>query len=144
MITTKLQLKDLAKKGVHVGITDPRRSTLGHLSVELFKESEIWEAVEPNIIVSAPTAHELVLQMEAHEKLDVAMVYEANCQKLEGGLKVIPIDHPKAKAIQNIARGRDTKYPYLAQRLIDAVTSARSSKRFRSNGFSWLAGKKGP
>ncbi len=132
-------LEDLAAEGVSVGITRPDASALGALSVKLLKEAGLWDRVEPNIKVQSPTAHELVFQVAAHDKLDVALVYEANCQKLEPGLEFYPIDETTARAVQNIAPGRDSKYPYMVRRLIDAIKSARSRKRFETNGFSWLA-----
>jgi ABC-type molybdate transport system substrate-binding protein len=137
-------LEDLAKEGVHIGITKPSASALGALSVKVLEEAGIWERVRPNIRVEAPTAHELVLQVEGHDKLDVAMVYEANCQNLKPGLKMIPLDHPDARAVQNVAAGLDTKYPHMVQRLIEALTSSKSRKRFESNGFRWLADRKQP
>ena len=70
---------------------------------------------------------------------DVALVYAANCQNLSPGLTTVPIDHPRAKAVQNIAPGRNTKYPQLVERLIETILSNRSADRFESQGFDWLA-----
>ena len=138
------KLEDLAAEGVSVGITRPEASALGALSVKLLKKAGLWDRVEPNVKVRSPTAHELVLQVEAHDKLDVALVYEANCQQLKPELTFHRLDHPAARAVQNIAAGRDSKYPHMAQRLIDAIKSADSKKRFQSNGFKWLAGRAEP
>jgi ABC-type molybdate transport system substrate-binding protein len=138
------RLEDLAKEGVNVGITKPSASALGALSVKILENAGLWERVRGNIRVEAPTAHELVLQVQGHDKLDVAMVYEANCQALKPGLEILPIDGPGAGAVQNIAAGRDTKYPHMVQRLIEALTSSRSRERFESKGFRWLADKKQP
>jgi len=139
-----LGLEDLAKQGVSFGITKPDASALGALSVKVLKEAGLWDRVKLNIRVESPTAHELVLQVEAHDKLDAAMVYEANCQNLKPGLKIVPLRHPGARAVQNIAAGLDTKYPHMVQRLIEAITSLPSRERFESNGFGWLADRKQP
>ena len=93
----------------------------------------------PNIKVQSPTAHELVFQVAAHDKLDVALVYEANCQQLKPGLEFYPIDQTSARAVQNIAPGRDSRYPDMTRRLIEAIKSTRSRELFQKHGFSWLA-----
>jgi len=129
---------------VSVGIATPDVTALGFISVEILREAGLWERVAPNVIVNAPTAHELVLMMEAHDRLDAAMVYEANCQKLQKGLEFVRVDHPSAKAVQDIAAGRDTRYPRMVDRLIDALRSAASRDRFTSNGFSWVADRTEP
>ena len=74
----------------------------------------------------------------AHEKLDAAVVYEANCQNLDGKAEFVQIRHPKARAIQNIAASRRSRHKHLGERLIRAILSARNRKRFESNGFGWL------
>jgi molybdenum ABC transporter molybdate-binding protein len=138
------RLEDLAGDGVRVGITRPGASTLGALSVKLLEGAGLWDAVRRNVRVEAPTAHELMLQLIGHDKLDAAMVYEANCRNLPSGFRVLPIDLPAARAVQNVAAGRNTKYPQMVSRLIDALTSARSRQRFESAGFSWRAGGSQP
>ena len=54
---------------------------------------------------------------------------------------MVSIDHPSALAIQNIAVGKTTKYPYLAKRLIKTILSRESQERFLNNGFGWAADK---
>lgn len=134
-------LQDLARPEVAVGIADPEQTALGALTVQLLKDVGVYEPVAEKM-VTAPTAHELILQMEGHSKHDVIVAYEANCQNLGRGLRMIPIDHPGARAVQNIAVGRVTRYPYLTERLLEAIASERSASRFQSHGFSWLAGEK--
>ena len=73
------------------------------------------------------------------DKLDAALVYFANCQRLGKGLRFVPIDHPRAHALQNMAAARASRYPQLVERLMTALTSARSRDRFRANGFTWRA-----
>ncbi len=134
-------LEDLTKDGVSVGTTEPRHSTLGALSWKMFEETGIRETLErkKSVIVTTPTAHELILQMEGHTKLDVALVYEANCQQLTDNFELVPIDLPLAKAVQNIAVSRGSRFPHLSARLMEAVLSAQSKERFLENGFSWEA-----
>ena len=135
------RLEDLAKPGVSVGTTDPQMSTLGALSWRLFEETGIKETVQSNqnVIVTTPTAHELILQMEGHTKLDAALVYEANCQNLTDRFELIPIDHETAKAVQNIAVGKASHFPHLSERLLTSVLSDTSKSRFLDQGFQWEA-----
>lgn len=134
-------LKDLTRDGVTVGTTEPRHSTLGALSWQMFEQVGIKAELEKkkSVIVTTPTAHELILAMEGHTKLDAALVYEANCQHLTDGFELVQIDLPRARAVQNVAVGKTTKYPHLSARLMDAILSARSKERFEGNGFSWEA-----
>ncbi len=134
-------LADLAGDGIAIGTTEPRHSTLGALSWKMFEETGIRGTLEKkkSVIVTTPTAHELILQMEGHGKLDVALVYEANCQQLTDNFELIPIDLPLARAVQNIAVSKESRYPHLTARLMQSILSAQSKERFVSNGFSWEA-----
>ena len=89
------------------------------------------------VVVTTPTAHELILQVQGHGKLDVALVYEANCTEIKEQFDLVPIDHPLAQTIQNMAVARKTPYPALARRLMDTLLSAHSRERFEASGFSW-------
>ena len=116
-------------------------STLGALSHQLFEENGIRNtlAQNQNVIVTTPTAHELILQVEGHHKLDAALVYEANCQQLTDQFDLIPITSDTARAVQNIAIGKKTRYPQLSTRLLSAIVSEPSRSRFLSEGFAWEA-----
>ncbi|GIT78150.1 MAG: hypothetical protein Ct9H300mP32_5320 [Verrucomicrobiota bacterium] len=62
-------LADLAKRGLRVGTTDPKASTLGALSHELCRETGQFETLSRNPMM-ADTAHTLVQTMEAGQKLE--------------------------------------------------------------------------
>ena len=133
-------LKELSREGIRIGTTDKALSTLGYLSWQLFEEMGIRSAIEARrgVVVTTPTAHELILQMEGHDKLDVALVYEANCHNLEAGkFEQIAIDHPLAVAVQNIAVRKGAACPQLAGRLIQTILSPVSRDRFMTCGFDW-------
>ncbi|MFT5496917.1 MAG: molybdate transport system substrate-binding protein [Kiritimatiellia bacterium] len=134
-------LKDLAQPGLAIGTTDPKVSTLGDLSHQLLRDAGVMNAIElqKSIAVTTPTAHELILQMEGHGKLDVALVYEANCNELLDTFDLVPVDHPLATAVQNIAVARKSRYPDLSARLMKQILSVQSRERFESNGFTWQA-----
>lgn len=132
-------IADLAKDDISIGTTNPRMSTLGDLSWQLFEDEGIKPTLEEkkSVIVMTPTAHELIMQMTGHGKLDVALVYEANCQQLSEEFEVVPVEEDGALAVQNIATARDTPYPALSSRLTKAIRSEVSRKRFEVQGFTW-------
>ena len=135
-------LADLTQEGLKIGTTDPRASTLGALSHDLFRETNQYDIIKKNITVMNDTAHTLIQSMEAGEKLDVALVYEANIQHLKDKFDYVPLNPPRALAVQNIAANKNTAYPQLARRLMQRITSVTSKRRFEQLGFSWEAGLK--
>ena len=133
-------LTDLSKPGLRIGTTDPRASALGALSHELCRETGQFDAIEPNILMMADTAHTLIQTMEAGGKLDVVLVYEANIQHLKNRFDTVILQPARALAVQNVAARKTTTYPRLAKRLMYRLTSAASRQRFEQLGFSWEAG----
>jgi molybdenum ABC transporter molybdate-binding protein len=133
---------DLAREGLKVGVANPKESALGALTQGLFEtvkvgDSDLYTAMQPNISVRTPTADLLVNQLML--SLDAAVVYQANLSEVLGKVEIIPIREGNSTAIQPIAVGKQTKMPYLTQRLVDALTSDVSRKRFLDVGFSWRA-----
>ena len=139
--TDKIEtLDDLDEPGMLIGTTDANMSTLGDLSWQLLEGWGVANFLKENQNYRTwPTAHELIGAMVASSKLDVAMVYRANCQNLGEEFKVIAIDDPLAEATQNIAVAKVSRYPQLTERLIEAITSAESKERFQKAGFRWRA-----
>jgi len=135
------KLEDLTKDGLKIGTTDPAASTLGDISHQLIKATGKFPQVEKNIVMMADTAHILIQSMEAGGKLDVVLVYEANIQHLEDRFDAIPLTQEKATAVQNMAARKDTPYPFLAQRLMEKLSSADSKRRFEQLGFTWVGPK---
>ena len=136
-----LRLEDLAKVGLRLGTTDPQASTLGALSHELIRETGKFVQVESNITMMADTAHTLIQSMEAGEKLDVVLVYEANIQHLKDRFDYVPLKQPRAIAVQNVAASKISEYPQLAQRFMNRLVSEISRHRFEQLGFQWVAEK---
>ena len=132
-------IKDLAAPGLKVGTTDQRKSTLGYLSWQIFQKMDIEEQMKSNVIVTSPTAHELLSQYMAHDKLDAVLVYKANCSQVLDEYHIIIIDHPLATAIQNIGISKKSHYPLIMTRLVNALKSAKSKARFEQVGFKWMA-----
>ena len=132
-------LKDLAQPGIRIGTTDPRASTLGSLSWQLFESAGVAEDIRSNktLATTSATAHELLIKMQGYDKLDVILIYRANCQHLSDAFEMISIDREQAVAVQNIAVQKTTRYPALVGRLMDAVRSVSSRQYFENFGFDW-------
>ncbi len=131
-------LADLARPGLRVGRADEQLSALGALTKRLLEAANLYDAVSANTRVTSPTADFLVNQLNASGQLDVVIVYEANCSYVRDSMEIVPIDHPLALAVQPIGMGRETRYPLIATRLIEAVQSDTSRQRFEAAGFSFL------
>ncbi len=55
-----------------------------------------------------------------------------------GNLQTVDLDFRAAHTVQPYAVGRESKSKQLAGRLLDAIRSAESKKRFEGVGFRWL------
>jgi ABC-type molybdate transport system substrate-binding protein len=130
-------IQDLSQEELNVGTTNPRKSTLGYLSWKIFEEAGIKENMLENNINTSPTAHELITQFQAHNKLDAVLVYRANCIQIQDEFELIPINHKLAEAVQNIGISKRSNFPLLMSRLISEIKSARSKVRFENSGFKW-------
>lgn len=128
-------LKDLAQPGLKLGVANEQQSALGALTTNLLGKRKLLEDLKKNFAAQTPTADLLVNQLRGGA-LDAAIVYRANVSKVMD--KVDVVDIQGAMAAQPIAMCRETKYKYLTQRLIDAITSARSRPRFTAANFRWV------
>ena len=131
------QLSDFNRTPLKVGLCDPDLSALGTLTQRLLKEQGVYAKVIESGAVTMTTGDLLVAQMLAGDKLDVAIVYEANCIKALDQLDIVRVDHPLAKAIQPFSIHRNTDFPQLTERLREYLSSARSAARFKKWGFGW-------
>ena len=134
-------LNDLANaKDIKIGLCHPVDSALGVLSRNLLKKLGYLAAIRAKLFDEPATAPLLVAKV-AIGGLDAAIVYRANAQALQqaGKIEIIDIDDPAARAFQNIAVGRFSDHYHLSRRLIDAIVSGASRKKFEALGFEWLA-----
>jgi molybdate transport system substrate-binding protein len=109
---------------------------LGFLTINLLREMDLHETVSRNIVVKSPTADLLVNQLRVG-KMDVIIVYRANLSQVTDKLEIIEIKNVRTKAEQPIAICAESKCKFLSQRLVDAITSAKSAERFRKANFRW-------
>ncbi len=130
-------LADLGHADVSVGIADEQLTALGSLTMQLLREAGVYDAVLTNRRATTPTADLLVMQLTTVDKLDAVIVYRANCNFIGDRGEIVSINHPAAHATQPLAIHRKTKYPQMTERLMMAIGSARSRKRFEATGFTW-------
>jgi molybdenum ABC transporter molybdate-binding protein len=131
------KLEDLTREGLRIALCDPEFSALGALTDKLLEKRGILEQVRRNVHSRSETA-DICLQAVVVGGLDAAIVYRANTIQQRQKLEVIAIDDPLAYAVQPIALARNSDYPNLAARLMEAILSAQSREEFEQNGFEWL------
>ncbi len=133
-------IRDLTRKGMKVGVGHEHKCAMGALTAETFRQGRIKGKV--HIVIEAATGDELVNKMQAApDEMDAAVVYVSNYNRVKNKFDAIPIDLECAVAAQPIAAGKDSDHKYLVGRLIRAITSEESKKRFVENDFTWKATK---
>mgnify|MGYP000932206051 CR=1 FL=1 len=90
-----------------------------------------------NVRSQTPTADLLVNQLRTGT-LDAVIVYAANLSQVRAHLDAVRIDSPAAHAVQPFAVGRASRHPRLTTRLLEAICSAESRRRYGEAGFQWL------
>lgn len=130
-------LKDLTGEGLKIGVANAEQSALGELTKRMLSGIGLLDGVMKNVVSQTPTADLLVNQLRT-ATLDAVIVYEANVAQAREHLDIVRINLPSAKAIQPFAVARKTKHNYLIERLLDAIESAESRRRYASSGFRFL------
>ena len=69
--------------------------------------------------------------------LDAVVVYASNAAHVREHLDAVPLRDPGALAVQPYAVARDTRFPDLAARLLDTLTTPSSRESFEDLGFGW-------
>lgn len=129
-------LADLGRKGLRVGLAHEQQSALGALTARMLRRTGLYEAVQPNVVVQAPTGDLLLNQLRAGG-LDVALVYAANASQVRDQLDLIELREPGALAVQPYAVGLQSGNSRLMNRLLDTLQAAQSRERFERSGFKW-------
>jgi ABC-type molybdate transport system substrate-binding protein len=130
-------LRDLTKEGLKLGVGNSQQGALGALTERMLEKAGLLKDVMANVRSQAPTADMLVNQLRAGG-LDAVLVYESNISQVREHVDTVRLDLPGATAIQPFAIARGSQHQQLAQRLLDAITSAESQEKYRKAGFRWL------
>jgi ABC-type molybdate transport system substrate-binding protein len=131
-------LDDLGKPGLRVGVGHEKQCALGVLTQKALEQGRVKPEVMKNVRAQLPAGDMLVNEMLAGA-LDAVVAYVSNATGHADELEAIPIDVPCAVAVQPMAVGRESKHRQLTQRLLAALRSAESRRRFEANGFHWKA-----
>ena len=132
-----IDLKDLGKPGLRIGIGHEKQCAMGWITQRTFNESGITEAVMKNVTVQTPTGDMLVNQMQTGS-LDAAVTYLSNAVGAGDKLDALRIQGIKCSvATQPFAVAKSVKFKQLAERLHVALKSAQSQERFADEGFQW-------
>jgi len=135
-------LKDLGKPGLRVGVGNEKQCALGALTQETLNQGGVHDPVMDNVKVQSPTGDLLVNELRTGA-LDAVIAYVSNAAAAADQLDAIAIkDIPCAVAVQPVAVGKDSAYKQLTGRLLDALRSPESRRRFEAYGFHWQAGEK--
>jgi molybdate transport system substrate-binding protein len=137
-----VDLKDLAKPGLKIGIGHEKQCAMGWLTQRTFTEGGVTESVMKNVVAQVPTGDMLVNSMQAGS-LDAAVVYISNAVGAGDALDAIAIQGIKcAIATQPFAIKKGTPYKQLLERLHATLRSNTSQERFSEEGFTWQPTKK--
>ena len=131
------ELKDLGKAGLKVGVGHEQQCALGAITKETFIQSGVYAAVRKNVRVESPTGDLLVNQLLTGA-LDAVVCYVSNVVTNSDKIEGIPVTGiPCSNPEQPIAVAKESTNPALAEKLIEAIKSAESRKRFEQAGFGW-------
>lgn len=129
-------LDDLGKQGLRIGVGHEKQCALGVLTQRALQESGKFNTVMKNVKVQKPTGDGLVNDLRIGA-LDAVIAYVSNAASNADELLAIPVDVPCGLAVQPFAIGKESRHKHLTQRLLDAIRSAESKRRFEENGFRW-------
>lgn len=129
-------LADLGQAGLRVGIANVEQSTLGALTKRMLERDGIVKTVMANVVTQTPTADLLVNQMRTGA-LDAVVVYISNTTMVREQLEVVRLERPDVLAVQTFSVAKNTKYPQLTGRLLEALRTEESRARYDAMGFHW-------
>lgn len=134
-------LRDVAKKGIRVGVGHEKQCAMGWLTQNTLREGGIQKEVMENVTVQSPTGDMLVNQLRAGS-LDAAIVYLSNATGSAEYLDAIQIKGLScAVATQPFAVAEGSPNAHLAERLFQRICSAESREIFEGEGFRWQSPK---
>lgn len=134
-------LEDLTRKGVRVAIGDPKAPAIGRVSKKLLTQTQLWEKVQPNINVYAPTVNQLLIYV-ALDQVDAAIIWKdlTRWAEAKGKIEVIDIAPDKniIKTIPTAVCSR-TQNRELALQFNTYISTAEGLSIWRKWGFEVCA-----
>ena len=130
-------LDDLARKGVRVSIGDPKAPAIGRVAKKMLVKAHLWDSVQPNIAVYAPTVNQLLIYV-ALNQVDAAIIWQdlTTWAEARGKIEVISID-PKRNIIKTIPTAvcTRTEHRQLAVTFNDYVSGTEGLSCWKKWGF---------
>ena len=130
-------LDDLMRNGVRVSIGDPRAPAIGRVAKKILTKAHMWETVQPNISVFAPTVNQLLIYV-ALNQVDAAIIWQdlTTWAEGKGKIEVVSID-PNRNIVKTIptavcTRAKDRP---LAIRFNQYVSSVEGLSIWKRWGF---------
>lgn len=130
-------LEDLAGPGVKVALGDPKSPAIGKVAKKMLQKQGLWEAVQPNIAVLAPTANQLLIYAALGQAdatinwLDVSTWADD-----KGKIQIVRID-PEKNMIKDIPTALHVSAvdKPLAARLNEYIGSEEGLRIWEKHGF---------
>ena len=136
-----VDLTDLGRKGLRVGIGHEKQCAMGWLTQNTLRAGGVQKEVMENVTVQSPTGDMLVNQLRTGS-LDAAIAYLSNAAGAAEELDAIRITGIECSvATQPFAISKETRYPQLTARLFERLCSDESRDAFEAEGFHWQVRK---
>jgi molybdenum ABC transporter molybdate-binding protein len=125
------------EKRLKVGVGHEQQCALGAITRETFIQTGVYKAVRENVVVESPTGDLLINQLRTGS-LDAVVAYRSNVKPYDADIEGIPVTGiPCAAPQQPVAISKDSAHRHLAERLLQAIQSGESRRRFEGLGFRW-------
>lgn len=148
------RLRDLARPGLKIGLTDEKYSTLGHVNPVMFHRAALRPQIEKNVVMRSRMGGE-VANAVVLGALDATIVWNAVAHARNDKLDAIEIEpryHPPAGMTRTyqptgtpmdlsyirvtMATLKCSKHPKAARAFAEFVNSSRGQAAFKKYGFS--------
>jgi len=130
-------LDDLAGSGVKVSIGDPKAPAIGRVAKKILTKAGLWEKVQPNIAVYAPTVNQLLIYV-ALKQVDAAIIWRDLTSWAEGKGKIETVAIDRERNIVNtIPSAVCTRAPHkeTASKFNEYLSSAEGMAIWKKWGF---------
>ena len=130
-------IEDMARPGVRVSIGDPKAPAIGRVARKMLKKCGLWEKIQPNIKVYAPTVNQLLIYV-ALDQVDAAIIWQDLTSWAEGKGRIETVPIPaRQNIIKTIPTAVCTKaqHPDTAIRFNDYVASDEGIRIWKKWGF---------
>jgi len=132
-------LRDLLRDGVTFHVSNPQNTAMGGLTRDLLRDAVgRWEGLDAfGMKVQSLNGHTMALQLATGGGHDAAIAYAVNGREYveRGELQMVPIDHPRANAVQGLWVADGSRHHRLVAHLLEKLRSSMSVERYRAAGF---------